>query len=228
MGTFVQENKRAVVMLAVVVGVALVAVAFMMLTGRSGEPEAGPVPKATPTVSPEPEPEETQAQGSFAPTTARSNSNPFAPLAGSDADSDTQTTKAKYTKRNNDAPKSANSSGGDSSKGSFADPGTDDEPTDVIPEPDSPDPADNDPQPVEPQPVEDPVAADGKLTVKVLSVTADTVEARVNGTAETLYLSVPDALGVTYVSNLGGGCAWLAGSADGARVTICQGQTETL
>lgn len=224
--TFVQENKRAVVMLAVVVALALVVGAFMLLTGGSAQPEAGPVPKATPTATAEPEPEQTQSEGSFAPTNARSNNNPFAPLPGAEKDPAQDTKPAKSTKKT-DSP---SRSGGASSKGSFADPGNEANPEDPVPEPDPSDPADKDPQPVEPEPIDDPTTApgDGKVSVKVLSVGADTVEARINGANVTLYLAVPDESGVIYMSNLGGGCAWLASPGDGARVTICQGQTETM
>lgn len=230
MATFVQENKRAVVMLAVTLGLALVVGLVMLVTGGSSEPEAAPVPKAAPivTATTEPDVEQTQAAGSFAPNPA-STTDPFEPIAGSEESAAPEDTSQKSDKTpDRTAPESTDSktasgnTGGASAKGSFADPGT------MAGSGSGDGSADASPQPVAPQPLGQQEVPEGAVLVKVLTVGPETLTARVNDEKATLYLSVPDTSGVTYVSPLGGGCAWLAMSGKQARVTVCEGETATL
>lgn len=70
---------------------------------------------------------------------------------------------------------------------------------------------------------------DGDRTeLTVVEVRASQAVARINNLRTTLYLSVPDPSGVTFVSSLGGGCGWftLEGAED--RLSICEGQTRQM
>ncbi len=238
MGSFVQENKRAVVMLTVAVGAALLVFLYMLLTGGSSEPEAAPVPQATPSAAATPgaEIEQTQAEGNFEPSSGGSQINPFEPLAQPSQSADSTTDSASKADRSTSSSGSSDTNpsgttGGSSSKGTFADPGNSG--SNGKSNGKSNDKSDRGkkatPKPVAPQPVDDADAVpEGSAQVKVVSVAADSLEARVNGQKETLYLSVPDAAGVTYVSPLGSGCAWLALASKQVRVTVCEGETADL
>jgi hypothetical protein len=78
--------------------------------------------------------------------------------------------------------------------------------------------------PVEPQPLDD-TPDGGKKTMTLVSVDPDSAVVRVAGERETLYLSVPAAFGVTYVSPLPGGCAWLAMAGPNERLMLCKGES---
>lgn len=73
------------------------------------------------------------------------------------------------------------------------------------------------------------VKKEGESTgITVIQVRESVAVARINDVRTTLYLSVPDASGVTFVSSLGGGCGWFATSGAEDRLTICEGDTRQL
>jgi hypothetical protein len=70
---------------------------------------------------------------------------------------------------------------------------------------------------------------DGDRTeLTVVQVRDSLAVVRINNLRTTLYLSVPDPSGVTFISSLGGGCGWftLQGAED--RLSICEGQTRQM
>ena len=237
MAEFAQENRRALVMLAVALVLAVIA-AFVLLLGRGGggESESALVPRPTPTTEPvaeEPEPSETGAVAVFEQAAPRTD--PFAPLAGTEEDR----RGAARSDIDNGAYK-----GSASARGSFVKPDTSGgEAGDAARQPErvkspstAPKPKSDEPKPrtraddvpVVPQPIADPPGPGDPGEVTLVSVSPDEAVVRTMGERQTLALGVPGTTGITYLSWLGGKCAWMAGADATSRVTLCEGETTKL
>ncbi|MBK6763735.1 MAG: hypothetical protein IPG68_10920 [Micrococcales bacterium] len=227
MSEYLQENRRAVIMLVVALCVAALGGLYLLVGGGGDDAQAEePVPHASPTASPTIEPVEPVQPVTDAVVTtvvSRSNPNPFTPLEGSEDDANDPGTStppkntgaspspspSPTTKTSRNAPKIDGSSTSDSTK-----------PSDSDSKKKKVDPV--------PKPIDKGKDAEDSVPVTVLSLEDDFIVARVDGDRTRLYQSVPGVQGVTYVSPLGGNCVWLERAEKPARVSVCRGTTERL
>ena len=237
--TFVRENKRAVIFLGVGLAVLCMFLFVKLFSGGSETEALAPAPRGTPSVTPTTvEAGSTQAPGSFVPAPRSDSGDPFQPLPGSkdasaqSGDPGSGSSKAASATKPSvkgsgsaDRVSSGNSSGDTS--GSSGDKRTDNG-TRKDPKKD----VKKTPVPIAPQPLDGgkttPSGKAGQPEVTLLKVGPDSADVRVDGQQETLFLSVPGSTGVTYVSPLPGGCAWMAAAGSADRVTVCEGETVTL
>ncbi len=107
---YLQENRRAVVMLIVAVGIALLGGLYLLLSGGGEQTDLGPVPKGKPSPSATMETEE-PTDPLLATNVGRgTNANPFGPLTGSEEDvSDVESDTPEPTKQT--SPKKTSSYG---------------------------------------------------------------------------------------------------------------------
>lgn len=236
------ETRRPLI-IAGVLGAVLVAVLAFLVFGGGGD--------ETTEALPPPQTSHEQAAGSDTPeadvivaeepvrVSARSVRDPFTPVGGTSA-SGTGTSDSGDAATSSDPPKTRSSkNGSDSSKGSFsgsttpaadkgskgsADKGSQQDPKKDVKKT---------PVPIAPQPLDGggsttPDGKAGQPEVTLLKVGPDSADVRVDGQEETLFMSVPGSNGVTYLSPLPGGCAWMAAAGSVDRVTVCEGETVTL
>lgn len=70
---------------------------------------------------------------------------------------------------------------------------------------------------------------DGDRTeLAVVEVRDTSAVVRINNARTTLFLTVPDPSGVTYVASLGGGCGWFTVTGAEQRLSICEGETRQM
>ncbi len=229
MSTFVQDNRRSVIMLAVALGGLLLFVGFKLLSGGSAVPitaEPTHVPPSSEAAEPS---EETVVQARQPRGVYR---DPFAPLPAElkeDSDSGTQPSgggqssgksTAKSSGKSTETQSSSPPSGivkGKTPTGSQSG----DSETKKSKSDDSGSKA--------PVPIGGGVKKEGESTgITIVAVGESSAVVRINDMRTTLYLNVPDASGVTFVSSLGGGCGWFAASGAEDRLTICEGDTRQL
>ena len=225
MSDYLQENRRAVVMLVVALCIAALGGLYLLLSSGEGDAQAQePVPHASPSVSPtiEPvEPEQPTTDAIVTTVVGRSNANPFTPLQGSEdaANEPTSSSPPKKSpspsptpsKTTQSSPKDPVNVDGSTTSDSTKSDGKKKKPVDPVP-----------------KPIDNGKDAEDSVPVTVLSLRQDYIVARVDGDRTRLYLAVPGVQGVTYVSPLGGNCVWLGRADKPARVSVCKGTTERL
>ncbi len=230
MSEYLQENRRAVIMLVVALSIALLGGLYLLFSGGSEVTDTGAVPKGTPS-APAPAVEiEDPTDPIVATVVGRGTTvNPFGPLAGSEenvADNTSDTTKptkqtstkksSSYGTTNTDVSATVDNG---SSKST--------EPVDVG----GTDTGDEEPKAdknVVPEPIDTGKDAEDGVTVAVVEVTGEYVIARVEGDRNKFYINIPGAEGVVYVAPLGGDCVWMGRLETDVRVSICEGETGQL
>jgi hypothetical protein len=230
MSEYLQENRRAVIMLVVALGVALLGGLYLLLSGGGEPTDTGAVPQGQrPTPSPTVETEE-PTDPLVATVVARgSNVNPFGPLAGTEDDASDSGSEPTTTSKQS-SPKKTSSYGTTNTDPSAKvdnSPSTTSDPVDVS----GSDSADEKPtaeKNVVPKPINNGKDAEDGVTVAVVEVTGDYVVARVEGDRSKFYINIPGDEGVVYVAPLGGDCAWIGRTETAVRVSICEGKNGQL
>ncbi len=229
MSEYLHENRRAVILLVVALGVALLGGLYLLLSGGGEQADLGTVPKGKPSPSPTMETEEPTDPLVATVVGRGTNANPFGPLAGTEDDvSDSGSEPAASTKKS--APKKTSSYGTTNTDPSATvDNGTSSstKPVDVS----GSDSADEKPtadKNVVPEPIHNGKDAEDGVTVAVVEVTGDYVIARVEGDRSKFYINIPGDEGVVYVAPLGGDCAWMGRMDTEVRVSICEGKNGEL
>lgn len=227
---WVQENQRAVVMLAVAMCVAVLAGLYVVLSGGDSAEDLPPVARSAPaeTVTEDIAAEEAvvEVRPAVRVYSGRGTSaNPFGPIEGgkNDTDSDPAAKPAPKPSSTTPAPRKdpgATTTRRDpaSSNSTSNKPAT----SDPAPKPvDKPDPA-----PIAPQLIEQGKDSDASVLVNVVQIDADSLVARVEGQRSRLFVNEPGDEGVIYVAPLGGGCAWIGRTGSDVRVSVCKGTPE--
>ncbi len=233
MSEYLEENRRAVIMLIVAVCVALLGGLYLLLSLGGNEEEVAPIPhNDNPSAVQDTDPVTDESEAVESIYVARGTSaNPFGPLAGaqkqekstSGTSSETSTSKSttSSTKKTNTPTTST-----PPKKSSVEN----QEPAlEPVPRQNDPAPKPDDPQPIVPEPIGGPGKDGEELLVRVIDVQPELMTARVNGERTKLYLNEPNELGgLTYLAPLGGGCAWVGMSDTEVRFSVCKGKTERL
>ena len=226
---YLQENRRAVVMLVVAVGIALLGGLYILLSGGGEQTDLGPVPKGKPSPSATMETEEPTDPLVATSVGRGTNVNPFGPLAGSEEDvSDSGSDTPNPTKQT--SPKKTSSYGTTNTDPSATvDTGSSkkNDPVDVSGS-DSSDETPKADKTVVPEPIHNGKDAEDAVTVAVVEVAGDYVIARVQGDRSKFYINIPGDEGVVYVAPLGGDCAWMGRMDTEVRVSICEGKNGEL
>jgi len=234
---YLQENRRAVIMLVVAVAVALLGGLYLLLSGGSESTDLGPVPQGqrdapSPTVETE-EPVDPLVATVIGRGT---NVNPFGPLAGtendvanSDSGSQTDSGSKQSTPTSKTTPTKTKSTTTDTDPSVTVDNGSSkkSDPVDLG----GTDTGDDEPKAdknVVPEPINTGKDAEDGVSVTMVEVTGDYVVARVEGDRTKLYVNIPGAEGVVYVARLAGKCAWMGRIDSDVRVSVCEGKTEQL
>lgn len=226
MSEYLQENRRAVVLLAVAVCVAVLGGLYLLLSSGADGEELPPVDRGAPaetTVIEEPVSDIQPAVRVYAGR--GTNANPFGPLTGSQDDaskSDSSTPSSPSAsptakKSASTSKASATDTGSNPSGSTSGSTGTDPAPEPV---------ASTEPQPIEPEPIDTGKDSQDAVLVKLVDIREDSVIARVDGERTTLYLNEPGKDAVIYVAPLGGGCAWMGRTDTEIRVSVCKGKAE--
>ena len=230
MSEYRQENRRAVVMLVVAVGIALLGGLYILLSGGGEQTDLGPVPKGKPSPSATMETEEPTDPLVATSVGRGTNVNPFGPLAGSEDDvSDSGSDTPKPSKQT--SPKKTSSYGTTNTDPSATvDTGSSkkSDPVDVSGSDTADEKKSEPPKNVVPKPIDNGKDAEDGVTVAVAEVTGDYVIARVEGDRSKLYINIPGDEGVVYVAPLGRDCAWIGRTDTEVRVSICEGKTGQL
>jgi hypothetical protein len=237
MSEWVQENRRAVVMLAVAMSIALLAALYAVLSGGDSTDDLPPVTRGASSesvVTEDTAAEEAvvEVQPAVRVYSGRgTNANPFAPVDGENDGTDADAT-AKPTSKPTPKPTSnASTPNRDPAVTTTRSEPSVKQPTSNAPstsDPGNPSEPD-DPQPVVPEPIGGPGKDGEELLVRVLEVQPELMTARVNGERTKLYLNEPNELGgLTYLAPLGGGCAWVGMPDTEVRFSVCKGKTERL
>lgn len=225
MSEYIQENRRAVIMLVVALCVALLGGLYLLLSGGAAESEELP-PVAR---HEQPQPEVTaepvdQTDTSVTTVVARGTGvNPFGPLTGTEEDAATSSdptpspTKTSSTSTPN---KTATSDDPSSMVGTG--------PSKTEPRDEGGSKTGDKPESVVPKPINKGKDAEDSVPVALIEVQADYVVARVDGGRTKLYISIPGTAGVTYVAALGGDCAWIGRTDVDERVSVCVGESERI
>lgn len=229
MAEYLQDNRRAVVILAVLLAAAGLIGLFLVLTsGGSDEAETlSSVEHATPTptaTQEDPGVSQTTTATTTRSVTRGSGANPFVPLPGTsdDPNADSNAPAANKNPDSNAPASSREVDPSSSSRKSSSDATSGSQNKDAAKE--------KTPKELAPQPIEKGADASTAVAVAVIDVHPNYLLARVNGQRTTLYLNVPDPSAMMYVSPLGGACAWIARTDGdtGERVSICEGETQDL
>jgi hypothetical protein len=232
---YLEQNRRAVIMLIVAVCIALLGGLYLLLFNGGQEEEVAPIPhNNNPSAVQDADPAADESEAVESIYVARGTSvNPFGPLAGaqkqkaekSTSDAASESTTSKSTPNSNSTKQSTTQSSPAAPKNSSV--GTK-EPAPPQTDPGNPSEPD-DPQPVVPEPIGGPGKDGEELLVRVLEVQPELMTARVNGERTKLYLNEPNELGgLTYLAPLGGGCAWVGMPDTEVRFSVCKGKTERL
>ena len=231
MAEWVQENRRAVVMLAVAMSIALLAGLYLVLSGGNSPEELPPVTRGAPAetaVTEDTAAEEAvvEVEPAVRVYSGRGTSaNPFAPVEGGKKGTGSDTASeptAKPTSKPSEPRKDPASTTTRQDPAVHTSPSTKPSSKDPAPKPD-------DPQPVAPEPIGGPDKNGEELLVRVVDVTLEVMTARVNGRRTKLYLNEPsEPGGLTYLAPLGGGCAWVGMPDTEVRFSVCKGKTERL
>jgi hypothetical protein len=227
MAEWVQENRRAVVMLVVAMCVAVLAGLYLLMSGGGDPEDLPPVPRTAPAdVAPVEdigvEETDVDARSAVRVYTGRAaNANPFGPIRGEDPNESQKGSETKTTGKPADSNKRLPREDPVTTT-PRRDPG--------VKKPGSKDPRkpDEDRGPVAPQLIDKGKDADNALLVRVVAIEGDWLVVRIEGKRSRLFLGEPGAQGVTYVAALGGGCAWMQQAESEVRVSICQGEAERL
>lgn len=230
MSEWVQENRRAVVMLAVAMCVAVLAGLYLVLSGGASAEDLPPVTQGAPAetaVIEDTAVEEgvIEVRPAVRVYAGRGTSaNPFGPIEGgedgtpSDSDSTAKPTPKPTSTATTPAPRKDPAVSTTRQDPASIDPA----PNDPAPKPvDKPDLA-----PIAPQPIEEGKDSDSSVLVNVVEIDADSLVARIEGQRSRLYLNEPGELGVVYVAPLGGGCAWIGRVESDVRVSVCKAKAE--
>lgn len=229
MSTFVQENRRSVIMLAIALGVLVLFVGFKLVSGGSAPPPSAEPTHVAPSSAPSEPTEDTVVQ--VRQPRGVSDRDPFKPLPAEldeDADAGTDTSGSGGSPSKSEAKTSSGSA--------VTEP---DPPTDIAKRntpagSQSGDAAtkkskSDDSGSKAPVPIGGGVKKEGESTgITIIDVAEAVAIVRINDIRTTLYLNVPDPSGVTFVASLGGGCGWFAASGAEDRLTICEGDTRQL
>ncbi len=230
------RDRRMLILWSVLVGIVAIA-AVLMFFPKGGEEQAQAQPAPT-TVTPEPEstvaedgvtantpapPDVSQDRSAAIRITAASQRDPVAPVATpTPAAKDSQKSSSQKTSSSNPVPKPTTRT-----KSSIADkPAATGSQTGASETKKS---KSDDSGSKAPVPICGGVWKEGETTgITIVDVGEVSAIVRINNLRTTLYLNVPDASGVTFVSSLGGGCGWFAASGAEDRLTICEGDTRQL
>ena len=230
MSEYLQENRRAVIMLVIAVAIALLGGLYLLMSGGGDPVDTGAVPQGQrPSPSATIETEEPTDPLIVSNVGRGTNANPFGPLAGSEDDvSDDGSDTPKPTKQT--TPKKTSSYGTTNTDPSATvDNGSSKKtaPIDVS----GSDTGDEKPEPpknVVPEPINTGKDAEDGVTVAVVEATGDYVIARVEGDRSKFYINIPGDQGVVYVAPLGRDCAWMGRTDTEVRVSICEGKNGQL
>lgn len=231
MAEWVQENRRAVVMLAVAMSIALLAGLYLVLSGGNSPEELPPVtrvplPRQPSRRTPQPRKQSSKWNPLCASIPGAAPApTPFAPVEGGKKGTGSDTASeptAKPTSKPSEPRKDPASTTTRQDPAVHTSPSTKPSSKDPAPKPD-------DPQPVAPEPIGGPDKNGEELLVRVVDVQPDVMTARVNGRRTKLYLNEPsEPGGLTYLAPLGGGCAWVGMPDTEVRFSVCKGKTERL
>lgn len=230
------RDRRMLIVASVLVGiVAIAAVLLFFPKGGEEQPQAQPTPT---TVTPEPEstmaadevtvntpatPDIPQDRSAAIRITTASQRDPFAPVVmPTPAAKDSQESSSQKASSSNPVPKPTTRT-----KSSIADKpaATGSQSGDAAKKKSKSDDSGS----KAPVPIGGSVKKEGESTgITIVAVGESSAVARINDLRTTLYLNVPDASGVTFVSSLGGGCGWFAASGAEDRLTMCEGDTRQL
>ncbi len=227
MSEYLQENRRAVIMLVVALCVAVLGGLYLLLSGGGSE-ELTPVTKGeTPQPAVTVEPVD-QSDAIVTTVVSRgANSNPFGPLSGTETDAVTSSDSSKSSQKNSTSSSSTKSSSRTTVDVTTTDT-TNNTTVDVTGSQTGDETKPEEPKNVVPEPIDNGKDSGDAIPVTLLEVQSDYVIARVDGDRSKLYISLPGTEGVTYVAPLGGGCAWLGRTDSEVRVSVCEGKTERL
>lgn len=227
MSEYLQENRRAVIMLVVALCVAVLGGLYLLLSGGGSE-ELTPVTKGeTPQPAVTVEPVD-QSDAIVTTVVSRgANSNPFGALSGTETDAVTSSDSSKSSQKNSTSSSTTKSSSRTTVDGTSTDT-TNNTTVDVTGSQTGDETKPEEPKNVVPEPIDNGKDSGDAIPVTLLEVQSDYVIARVDGDRSKLYISLPGTAGVTYVAPLGGGCAWLGRTDSEVRVSVCEGKTERL
>lgn len=223
MSDYIQENRRAMIMLVVALCIALLGGLYLLLSGGTEE-ELPPVAHGQTQQPAQPAEQVGQTEQSEAVITTAvvrgTGGDPFGPLSGTEEDvadpspSDSPSPKPTQNTPSKDTSASSDSQGNTSTKPPDVSGSQDRDQSTPAPE-----------KTVVPKPI---TRADDSVSVRVLQVGDEYVVARVEGDRTRLYLNVPGVHDVVYHAQLGGDCAWLGRATSEERVTVCKGVTQEL
>lgn len=218
MSEYIQENRRAVIMLVVALCIAMLGGLYLLLS-RGTEEELPPVTRGQTQQPAQPVAQAEQSEAVITTAVVRgTGGDPFGPLSGSEEDvaEEEESEPAKQTTDDEPTPNKATSS----STGS-----TTSKPTDVSGTQDHDNSSPAPEKDVVPEPI---TRVDESVSVRVLEIDDEYVVVKVEGDRAKLYLSVPGAQDVVYHARLGSDCAWLGRVGSDVRVSVCRGTTEDL
>ncbi|MCU0298426.1 MAG: hypothetical protein MUF33_07905 [Candidatus Nanopelagicales bacterium] len=230
MSEYLQENRRAVIMLVVALCFGALAGLYLLLSsGGEAESAGEPVPhQAAPT--PSVTVEELSGPQRTVVRYGRTGSgvNPFVALEGTETDQASSTADSSSESSDSTSSSSSSSSSTDST-GSYSN----DEPASTAPDtstggtsddnaPDNS--ADSDPATDEPESV---TVGDGPKVVVIKTSEFEAV-VKIDGERTTLYMNVPGPEGVTYIAPLAGACGWFGTPDSKVRVSVCRGEPQRL
>lgn len=214
------DRKRLLVMLSLLGGLVLAgAVFFVLMSGGGSESPSAvqqPVPVATADEDLAPAPTRVKSRRA-APLPAAGARDPFDPLVKPEpSKAPSQSTKPKPTSK----PKSTSS---DTKTKKDTKPADKSKPAPkTTDKPKAPEKVDDTPELI------GGGGDDATVAVKLVAVLDDFLKVNVDGERSRLFLGVPGDSGLTYVSDLGGGCAWVGRQGADERVAICEGDTASL
>ena len=227
MSEYLQENRRAVIMLVVALCVAALGGMYLLLSGGGSE-ELTPVTKGeTPQPAVTVEPVD-QSDAIVATVVSRgANSNPFGRLSGTETEAAISSDSSTSSQKDNSSSSSTKSTSRTTVDVTTTDT-TNNTTVDVTGSQTGDETKPEEPKNVVPEPIDNGKDSGDAIPVTLLEVQSDYVIARVDGDRSKLYISLPGTEGVTYVAPLGGGCAWLGRTDSEVRVSLCEGKTERL
>ena len=231
MSEYLQENRRAVVMLVVALAIALLGGLYLLLSGGGDPVDTGAVPPGQrPTPTPTVEADEPTDPLVATVVGRGANVNPFGPLAGSeDGASESESTQSDTSSQKSSSKKTSSYGTTNTDPSATVDTGSSKsaDPVDVSGADSGDDQSEADKN-VVPEPINTGKDAEDGVTVAVVEVTGDYVIARVEGDRSKFYINIPGDEGVVYVAPLGGDCAWMGRLDTQVRVSICEGKNGQL
>lgn len=230
MAEYLQENRRAVIMLVVALCFAALAGLYLLLSsGGEAESAGEPVPhQAAPTPSVTVEELSGPQQTVVRYGRTGSGSNPFVALEGTEEEQATSTSSQSSSTSSSTSTSSSSSA----STGSTGSDTSGDGPAASVPDTSTGDSTDDsqdnttdkDSTPAEPEPI---TVGDGPKVVVIKTSEFEAV-VKIDGERTTLYMNVPGPEGVTYIAPLAGACGWFGTPDSKVRVSVCRGEPQRL